>query len=146
MLQTAEPLLKVPAASVYEGDSDITVIQNSLSLATMPEELVHSFDEPALYEKWKTLQDALFFRLEKAKVNECVTLADDADLFSGRVRIEQLDGIRELYYTPEQYSMHIRNIIRLSELYPNYRLYTLPETPFPNMKLMIADDTSCIPK
>ena len=144
MLQTAEPLLKFPAASVYEGESDITVIQNGLSLATMPEELVHSFDEPALYEKWKALQDALFFRLEKAKVDECVTLADDADLFSGRVRIEQLDGIRELYYTPEQYSMHIRNIIRLSELYTNYRLYTLPETPFPNMKLMIADDTSCI--
>jgi len=144
MLETAKPLLKVPAASAYEGDSDITVIQDGLSLATMPEELVRSFDEPALYEKWKELRDTLFFRLEKAKVNECVTFADDESLFSGRVRIEQLNGIRELYYTPEQYAIHIRNIIRLSETYPDYRLYILPETPFPNMKLMIADDTSCI--
>lgn len=144
MLKTAGPLLKVPAAPVYDGVSDITIIQSSLSVATMPEELVKAFNVPALYENWKTLHEALLYRLEKAKVNECVTLADDEDLFSGKVRIEQLNEIRELCYTPEQYAMHIRNIIRLSELYPDYRFYALPEIPFPNMKLMIADDMTSI--
>ena len=143
MLESAGPLMKVPAA-FYEGDSDITIIQDGLSMATMPEELVLSFHEPALYEKWKILSDALLFRLEKAGVNECVTLASDEDLFDGKVRIEQQTGIRELFYTPEQYSMHLRNIIRLSEAYPGYRFYALPETPFPNMKLMIAADMAGI--
>jgi hypothetical protein len=110
----------------------------------MPEELVRSFDEPRLYEEWKMLHDALFFRLKKAKVNECVTLADDEDLFSGKVRVEQLSGIRELFYTPEKYAQHLRNIIRLSEEYPAFRFYALPETPFPNMKLMIAGDMTGI--
>lgn len=144
MLEASGPLLKIPASIIYKGDSDITIIQNGLSVATMSEELVRSFNEPSLYEEWKTLQDALLFRLKKARVNECVTLADDEDLFSGKVRIEQLFGVRELFYTPEQYAMHLRNIIRLSETYAGYRFYALPETPFPNMKLMVADDTACI--
>jgi predicted nuclease of predicted toxin-antitoxin system len=144
MLEASGPLLKIPASIIYKGDSDITIIQNGLSVATMSEELVRSFNEPSLYEEWKTLQDALLFRLKKARVNECVTLADDEDLFSGKVRIEQLFGVRELFYTPEQYAMHLRNIIRLSETYAGYRFYALPETPFPNVKLMVADDTACI--
>ena len=141
MLEASDPLLKIPASIIYEGDSDITIIQNGLSVATMSEELVRSFNEPSLYEEWKTLQDA---RLKKARVNECVTLANDEILFSGKVRIEQLFGVRELFYTPEQYAMHLRNIIRLSETYTGYRFCALPETPFPNMKVMVADDTACI--
>jgi hypothetical protein len=144
MLEASDSLLKIPASIIYKGDSDITIIQNGLSVATMSEELVRSFDEPSLYEEWKTLQDALLFRLKKARVNECVTLANDENLFSGKVRIEQLGGISELFYTPEQYAMHLRNIIRLSETYTGYRFCALPETPFPNMKLMVADDTACI--
>ena len=144
MLKTASPLLKIPAVPVYDGTSDITIIQNGISLATMPEDLVRNFDTPALYEEWRMLHEALLYRLEKAKVNECVTLADDENLFSGRVKIEQLNGIGEICYTPEQYAMHIRNIIRLSETYPDYRFFALPEVPFPNIKLMIADDMTSI--
>lgn len=144
MLDAAGSLLRVPAASDSETDSDITVIQNVLSVATMPEELVRSFEEPALYEEWKTLQKTLQFRLEKARVNECITLADDACLFSGKVRIEQLNGIREFFYTPEKYALHLRNIIRLSETYPGYRFYALPESPLPNMKLLITDNMTSI--
>ena len=40
--------------------------------------------------------------------------------------------------------MHLRNIIRLSETYTGYRFYALPETPFPNMKLMSANDAAGI--
>jgi hypothetical protein len=144
MLEASGPLLKIPASIIYKGDSDITIIQNGLSVATMSEELVRSFNEPSLYEEWKTLQDALLFRLKKARVNECVTLANDEILFSGKVRIEQLFGVRELFYTPEQYAMHLRNIIRLSETYTGYPFCALPETPFPNMKVMVANDTACI--
>ena len=144
MLEAAGPLLKIPAASVYESGSDITVIQNGLSVATMPEELVRSFEEPALYEEWKILQKTLLSRLEKTRVNECVTLADNECLLSGKVPVEQLNGIRELFYTPEKYAMHLRNIVRLSETYPGYRFHVLPEMPFSNMKLLIADNMASI--
>ena len=77
-------------------------------------------------------------------VNECVTLADDELLLEGKVRVDQLPGVGEHFYTPEQYAMHIRNIIRLSEENPGYRFYALPETPFPNMKLMSANDAAGI--
>ena len=144
MLEAAAPLLKVPAVSVYKGDSDLTIIQNGLSLASMPEELVRSFDDPALIKEWTPLHEALLYRLTKARVNECVTLADDELLFEGKVRVDQLPGVGEHFYTPEQYAMHIRNIIRLSEENPGYRFYALPETPFPNMKLMSANDAAGI--
>ena len=144
ILEAAAPLLKVPAVSVYKGDSDLTIIQNGLSLASMPEELVRSFDDPALIKEWTPLREALLYRLTKARVNECVTLADDELLFEGKVRVDQLPGVGEHFYTPEQYAMHIRNIIRLSEENPGYRFYALPETPFPNMKLMSANDAAGI--
>ena len=100
--------------------------------------------DPALIKEWTPLHEALLYRLTKARVNECVTLADDELLFEGKVRVDQLPGVGEHFYTPEQYAMHIRNIIRLSEENPGYRFYALPETPFPNMKLMSANDAAGI--
>ena len=35
--------------------------------------------------------------------------------------------------------MHLRDIKALSERYENYRFYPLPESPFPNIELIVSD-------
>ena len=144
LLEASRPLLTVPGTILYEGDSDITFLQGGLSVATMPEELVRKYHDEAFYEEWKTLNEAFHRQIEKHLVNECIPLTDDESLFSGTCRVERISGRGELFYTPAQYAMHIRNILRLSETCPHYRIYPLPETPFPNMRLLITGDAANI--
>ena len=54
--------------------------------------------------------------------------------------MEAVPGTEGLYYTPEQYALHIRNILQLSVQYPSYRFYILPEVPFRNIRLLISEE------
>ena len=140
LLASSDPLLKAMPARPYDGSSDLTVIQKELSAATMPEELIRSFDEPALTAYWKEARAAFLRRLseDQVKVRECIPLAS-ADAFTeGKVFTESIPGRGALACTPQQYAMHLRGIIRLLEEFPNYRIYLLPETPFPNIRLFIS--------
>ena len=105
----------------------------------MPENLVKEFNHPLLTKAWISARAALLRQLENHILNECIPLASDEDLFAGTVLTESIPGMDPLRYTPRQYAMHIENIVRLSEEYPNYRFYVLPEIPFPNMKLLITE-------
>ena len=154
LLKKSQLLMRAVSARPYEGASDLTVIQNELSVASMPEDLVHSFHEPALTAYWQMTHEALAQRLKDASVMvcECVPLIPPEKLLipEGQdthkdysldsAAVEAIPGCPQLYYTPEQYALHIREIIRLSEACPNYRLYPLPETPFPNIRLFISKD------
>ncbi|MBQ9642957.1 MAG: hypothetical protein IJV26_02840 [Lachnospiraceae bacterium] len=154
LLKKSQPLMRAVSARPYEGSSDLAVIQNVLSAASMSEELVRSFHEPALTAYWQSAHDALQQRLKdvSVKVCECVPLVPPEKLLipEGQdtpkdysldsAAVEAIPGCPQLYYTPEQYALHIREIIRLSEACPNYRFYPLPETPFPNIRLSISKD------
>ena len=140
LLESTQPLLRFPCDGEQEpGTGGLTVLQNTLSLATMPEALAESFHSPALRQKWERERAQYQERLRSAFVYECIPSAPDEALFSGQVPVEQLPDAPPLYYTPDQYSAHIANIIHLSERYANYRFYVLPEAPFPTVKLMIGN-------
>ena len=139
IMQSAKPLLVIDPPQLYTGNADAAVIQKELTIASMPENLVKEFNHPLLTKAWISARAALLRQLENHILNECVPLASDEDLFAGTVLTESIPGMDPLRYTPRQYAMHIENIVRLSEEYPNYRFYVLPEIPFPNMKLLITE-------
>lgn len=143
LLHNTGPLFTTENPAAFKETAEITAIRNGLSLATMPETLVRRIGDPALTAGWETAHAALLRHLETGVFNECVPLCDDQSLFDGTCRIESIDG-REQYYTPEQYSEHLQNILRLSQEYPGYHFYPLPETPFPNIRLLISRETTRI--
>lgn len=138
-MQSAKPLLVIDPPQLYTGNADAAVIQKELTIASMPENLVKEFNHPLLTKAWISARAALLRQLENHILNECIPLASDEDLFAGTVLTESIPGMDPLRYTPRQYAIHIENIVRLSEEYPNYRFYVLPEIPFPNMKLLITE-------
>ncbi len=144
LLKNSSPLIHPVPQEPLPIVSDVVIIKNGLSLATMSKELAKSFDDPQLYENWEISHSLLIKRLEANTVYECIPLADDEELRNGNVSVTQPFNTPPIYYTPEQYSMHIRNIIALSEKYENYRFYPIPETPFDNIDLLISDSTTKI--
>ena len=138
LMKFSKPLVVIAPPKHYTGRSETYVIQRELTLGSMPEELVKEFDHPLLTAAWKDARALLLRQLENHVLNECITLPSDAELADGSVLTEWIHGMEPLRYTPRQYAMHIGNIITLSERFPTYRFFALPELPFPNMKLLIT--------
>lgn len=144
LLKSSSPLIHPLPKYSFPIVSDIIVIQNTLSLATMPEDLVKSFGDSELYENWQASNSLLLKKLETNTVCECIPLADHEAVRNGAVPIAPAFSDASYFYTPMQYSMHIRNIISLSEKYEGYRFYPIPEIPFSNIDLLISVNTTKI--
>ena len=145
LLSSSAPLIKPLPAAAYPEVSDVIIVQNSLSIATMSRELAKSFDSPELLKIWEKAHSALLGKLERNLVCECIPLATKESLHAGAVSTSQaLTGALEFTYSPEQYSMHIRCITDLLDKYSNYRFYPVPEPPFQNIDLLISDDLTRI--
>ena len=43
---------------------------------------------------------------------------------------------RDLYYTPDEYAVHVKAISELLESNTAYRFYALPEPPFPDIQII----------
>lgn len=125
-------------------NTDVTVIQNTLSIATMPQELVEAFHQPRLTALWQKGHAVLLKRLENHTISECLPLAAEEALRAGTVSVEAVPDMAPLSYTPQQYALHIQNLVKLSGTYPSYRLYPLPETPFPNIRLLVSETAAQI--
>ena len=142
LMENAKSLLRINRPGNLENrGSELTLIQNTLSISTMPADLVRSFDSPELYEEWTRRSELLHQNLASSRLTECIALPEDESLFHGSAPVEAVPGTEGLCYTPEQYAMHIRNILRLSGQYPSYRFYILPEVPFRNIRLLISEET-----
>lgn len=139
LMQHARPLVRFGTLEPGPSGEEVAVIQSALTVASMPRSLAESFGSPELLKTWERMNRNLLEQLENGRVIECTTLAEDEELFAGKVEVDRVPGMEPVYYTPEQYAAHIGNIIRLSERYPGYCFYPLPETPFPNMKLLITE-------
>ncbi len=126
---------------VYElpDTSDIVIVQSVLSLSTMPQELVDEFGDAKLKGLYKYYSEAFFDKLKNNSITECIPLADIEELESGTLSINMVQKGTPIYYTREQYTMHIRYIIDLLDKYENYNFYPISETPFSNTSMIISD-------
>ena len=75
--------------------------------------------------------------MEHGGVREFVPLADDEKLFRGEIPAD-LPGLA-LTYTPQEYTEHVRRILELLET-PSYRFCALPDTPFPNTRIIFTEE------
>ncbi len=74
--------------------------------------------------------------LEKGFVHECFPVAPDDELFAGKVPID-VPGSK-VFYTPEEYSAHLRHIMEFSRKRSTYRFFALPEPPFQDVQIVIS--------
>lgn len=140
LMKNASPLVSISDEDIpFVPDSDTTIIQPALSMLTMPKSLINELDSPERFREWQRKTKAFDYLMDYS-VCECIPLADDERLFSGKIPFENLRKPENCYYTSEQYSDHIRNIINLLKKYPGYKLVPLPEVPFNNVKLLLCKD------
>ena len=131
------------------GDPDVSalsVLCNTLSLASMPEETLLSALERAsaddalkerVLKKQKQHLTILERDAERGFLYEYVPLPGDEALFGGSVPMD-IPGLA-VTYTPGEYAAHIQNILYLSDSLAGYRLIPLPEAPFADLKILISD-------
>ena len=144
LLSSTEPLLEAGSTPFYKGEKDLIVIQNTLSIATMPKELAESFGSERLTAFWQQAQEQYFLQLKIHSVTECIPVASEEDLLKGTVMTEAFEGMAGIPYTAEQYVLHLRHIVNLEKEHPAYRFRKSPDTPFPEMKLLLAADCAKI--
>ncbi len=141
----SNPLVNTLPSHSYVEASDVIAIQNALSISTMSKELAESFNNPVLMDVWKKANTSLIKKLKNNSVYELIPLAKEADFSQNMVSVAHYSSIQHnLNYNKEQYKMHIRDIIRLSEEYDSYRFYAIPEPPFQNIDIIISDNIAQI--
>lgn len=164
LLSVSEPLLRVypdcgfNSLQLASGSGgSFTSLTNTLSVATMPESLIQSFckrlkltqEEAALLHRtWRKQRNDFLSQIENGTVTELVPAVDDNLLFQGTVftEFDSSTCSQSITYTAEEYTMHISNIIKLFETYPDYRLYSLPESPFTNIALYLSSEYAVVVK
>lgn len=140
LMRSAQQLVEIATKNAeFMPQSDTVLIQPTLSLLSMPYELVSSFNDDELTKEWEKRNLSLDHLLSNG-FHECIPLAADEELFRNEVPVETLPGSAKICYSSEQYAMHIQNVIRLLEKYPSYRLIPLPQVPFGNMQLISCMD------
>ncbi len=132
------------------GSEDKKILLTGLSPATIPAELLDRMLERQLEdeEEKQRIKEAHRARqaqfkeaLEHGHVYEFVELPDDPDLFAGEVRLNLGTELLEsdVRYTPEEYAEHVEAVIRLLNRKKQYHLLILPEVPFPDIQVVLAD-------
>lgn len=83
--------------------------------------------------------------LKNGHVMEYVVFPEDETLFAGNVRLNLYDAFTEkaVYYTPEEYSEHIKAIIALLEK-SIYEIAPLPESPFENIQILVKENSGAM--
>lgn len=83
--------------------------------------------------------------LENGYVTEYVVFPNDEDLFAGKVMLNLSEAFSEknVFYTPEEYSEHIKFLIGLLEN-DHYNLALLPESPYGNIQITVKEDAGAM--
>ena len=152
LLSGCLPLVRIsPAAdtelllSLERRNRGVDFVLPTLSLATMPEALLKRMAERAelggatrenLFAEWKNARTLFHENLLDGYVHELFPLPSLAALRAGRVPVDSVAA--RLFYTPEDFSEHLRNVIALSGDYASYRLTILPEHPFASTKFVVG--------
>lgn len=121
------------ALSEFENEYGDSIIKTAgLSSITMPVELVSGILSRSHHPNCKKIltyqrkRTVLFEKsLEANNFTEIISLPETEEIISGKTRIHFFDILNtdELFYTPQEYVLHLQNIIRLLETYPNYHVF-----------------------
>ena len=128
-----------------EDVENLTVLGDTLTLATMPESTLLSALERAGADELTRARmrllrseraDILARVARKGYLHECIALPAPETLQQGGVLMD-LPGLR-VAYTPGDFAAHVKNVLALMREYPQYRFLPLPAPVFPEMQVLIA--------
>ena len=136
------------SGQVHAGNSGVTVMGTTLSLETMNEKTLNGIllrnnipekQVQSILSARDFHRQLYFEKIKKTFVHEIMPVADDNQLFEGKIRVDIPEV--PLTYTPQEYADHIREIMRISDSYINYRFFAIPDAPFSNTKISFSDNT-----
>jgi len=127
----------------------ICTVQNSLTLGTMPEELLNRIlsrvqlpngQEDELRAEWRQQREFYAANMDSAFIKECLQIpSPDA---TDRMPVDTSAAL--IMYTPDEFREHIANIVKTLASHPNYELYALDEIPFRHIKVVVSSRTATI--
>lgn len=163
LLAKSEPLLKIYTehgkndyVEFIESDnesSEITELLLTLSVETMPEELLTGMLEKRnitgdklkqALKYYHTRKKAAKAALQNGFLYEFAPLPSDEMLFAGKVRVNLDYSLfpEPIYYADDEFAVHIAAIINLMEEHTNYRFYVLPETAYNGIQLALYKESA----
>lgn len=121
LMESADPLITFSMPSPFNAiTAGLNIMQNTLSEWTRPESLAKELLSPEAFTTWKQQQTAIRDVLHNGRINEFIPLNEK----------------NTQYDSPAHLKAHIQNILDLMDAFPGYRLYILPESPFPNIRIL----------
>lgn len=138
-----------PQTSAIRRDRETHRVGNTLSLATMPEDLLKRMLDRAVLPRetqetiqsdWAAASELLEEQLRDGIVHDCTPLPDAEALLAGRFPVDT--ALAGICYRPEEYAEHMRRILALTEENRNYRFHPLSETPFQRIKIVAGAHTT----
>ena len=143
-LQLCRPLMRIFTAREREGcyatlaefergQADTLIKTESLSLLTMPEPLLiqilkrSGIDEHAGGSLHSVRYQCFIENLQTNHFTELISLPDIENVKSGSVKVSMSDMLSEgaVYYTPEEFISHLKNILVLLESCENYHIHLI---------------------
>ncbi len=122
--------------SEFEKEQADTIMKTeSLSLLTMPEDLARSLllklnlKDPDILGYHKARIATFRKNLRSIRFTEIIQLPPPKAVFGGKVKVAFSDMLSSgaMYYTPEEYVLHLKNLISLLDDFPNFHVYLADE-------------------
>lgn len=143
-LRLCRPLMKIftsrergecyaTLAEFERGKADTLIKSESLSLMTMPENILMQIlkrsgvDESAAISMHKARYQSFLENLQSNHFSELISLPDLKAVKNRSVKVSMSDMLGEgaLYYTAEEFAGHLKHILELLESYENYHIHII---------------------
>ncbi len=138
----------------FENESAHTIIKNDvLSNITMPSSLVNSImarletpDRKQLFAYQQKRMATFYNHLQNYHYQEIFPLPDAEQVLSGKMPVNFFDILSEkqLFYTPEEYCLHLQNIIDLLKTRENFHIYITGNNCHEGSMLCVREDVGVL--
>ena len=134
----------------FESKSSKGIIKsNTISSFTMTQELIKSIFDKLDFEKKEELYLTQLKRIrvfkkyiEKNVFTEIITLPDINDIIQNKTKIYFCNPFlsQEIYYTPSEFLIHLKQITKLLKSFDNYNIYIEPNDTMKDCVIFIKQD------
>ena len=132
-----------------QGDNpgDLITLHQTLSTMTLPMDFMHMLsDSKDLHQAHIKRTGLLKANLKKYKYIEIFSLPTLEDLDKGNVQVELSNHLSPdpIYYDRSTFKLHLENVIKWLEMYPNYSVIVLDKLFLKDVRITVKKDRTAI--